>query len=88
MSGDLFEALWVYATFGCWHERTDDFVWKWDWKLNVCDDFLHLKMAMIYSDRFAFVYFGLSWVIADFWLRPWNSSCNTLLHKFSDLFDL
>ena len=34
MSGDLFEALWVYATFGCWHERTDDFVWKWDWKLN------------------------------------------------------
>ena len=33
MSGDLFEALWVYATFGCWHERTDDFVWKWDCKL-------------------------------------------------------
>ena len=35
MSGDLFEALWVYATFGCWHERTDDFVWKWDCKLKI-----------------------------------------------------
>ena len=33
MSGDLFEALWVYATFRCWPSRWKIGVWNWDWKL-------------------------------------------------------
>ena len=33
MSGDTFEALQVYATYGCWPSRWKIGVWNWDSEL-------------------------------------------------------
>ena len=47
MSGDTFEALQVYATYGCWPSRWKIGVWNWDSELSFSSTIFLQKFRLI-----------------------------------------